>query len=174
MRRSSISLVLFMTLLFWAVFVMGYLSRDLLRAWVVETHSATLPEQAKLVLTAAFRVFMTFAIFVCVALFSSFLLIFSIGVIQEVWYQVFTRRLVPWLFRTREQLEEPEEDDADIGAPKKPVNARKHSHKTGTEQREPGPEQQQVLKRLMERQKRDREKVTPAAPVEVEVHYDAE
>lgn len=125
---------LFVSSLFWMVFVAGYLCRDALGDWLMDAHSGSLWYQVCAVSAALVRVFLTFVLVALVVTVCVFIAFGVIAVLQELWYQFFERRLVAVFTRQRqrhdEELMAAAEDEADdIGAPKESVSARKHARR---------------------------------------------
>ena len=154
--------ILVVTAIFWFIFVAGYLTRGVLGGWLISAHSGSVSEQLTLVSVGVTRLFLTFAILVSVGAVCVLILFGIWAAIQEAWYQLFTRRVVSLLTRRRErrekELQQAEEDDADIGAPKESVNIRKHARNARggvnnlPKDDKPGPPKQSLLSRIQELQ----------------------
>lgn len=125
---------LFVSALFWLIFVAGYLCRGVLGDWLLEAHTGTVASQVAAVSEGLFRVFLTFVLFAVVVSVCVGVAFGAVGVLQELWWQVFKRRVVALLTRRRERREEElrraaEEDEGDIGAPRESVSARRHARR---------------------------------------------
>lgn len=126
---------LFVSALFWLVFLAGYLCRDALGDWLMAVHTGSVWTQIVVVSTGLFRVFLTFVLLAVVVVVCVYITFFVSAVIQEGWYQFFQRRIVQIFARQRQRREEElqqaaeDEDSDDIGAPKESVNARKHARR---------------------------------------------
>jgi len=111
--------------MFWLAFLAGYLCRSALGDWLISVHTGSWSAQIYWVGVAILRVFTTFvvvivAVSVCIAI-----AFFSVGVCQEIWYQIFRRRLLS-IF-SRQSTHRDHYEDSSSGAPKEPVRALKHS-----------------------------------------------
>lgn len=126
--------ILIASALFWLIFVCGYLCRDVLGSWLVDAHSGPLQSQVVIVGSGVGRLFLSFVIVIGVTLFCVLVLFLAVGFSQELWYQIFTRRVIALYMKRRTQerqerrdsLEDVDPEAADIGAPKKPVSVLRH------------------------------------------------
>ena len=123
---------LFVSALFWLVFLAGYLCRDALGDWLLAAHSGSLWHQTCAISYALFRVFLTFVLVAVVGTTCVFIVFFVTATMQELWYQFFQRRIMSILTQRGERREKEMQeiaagDDDGIGAPTEPVNARKHA-----------------------------------------------
>lgn len=113
----------------WLVFVSGYLSRDVLRDWVVQVHSGSLVNQVVEVSLGVLRVFLTLIIFGVGLCSIAFLLLLLVGAVQEIWFQLMHRRKI---FRALAALGEHDDDDLEDEegvAPRRPVSALRHARR---------------------------------------------
>lgn len=119
----------------WVVFLCGFLCRDYLGEWLVAAHSGSFWEQIQFVFVSTIRLFITCAVVLCSLsiVISGSMFLFAVG--QEVWYQLFKRKIINILMRQRRARQEEiqqaieEEGDKTPRAPKESVSAVKHARK---------------------------------------------
>lgn len=155
--------ILIASALVWLIFICGYLCRDGLGDWLVEAHSGSVLEQLGLITAGVGRIFLTFVIVAAVGLACTALLLGTVGLLQELWYQIFTRRIIAILIRQRERRDEEIQrqldgrvDAGDIGAPRESVSALRHAR---SESGEVEPPKRSVSGRLRALQKAADEQV---------------
>jgi len=120
----------------WLVFLSGYLCRDVLGDWLISTHSGTIAYQIEAVSFGLFRVFLTCVLVSVVGVVCGSTMLLLVGILNEVWYQVVSRRVVSLYAKQRANRAAElvaESESASTGpVPRMPVSARKHANRSAS------------------------------------------